>query len=153
MRRAFSKFRPAAWLALALALGCGPHGLDLLLQPDGSCAFNVPAGGAVRYEIGVASTSAGPFSVAPMCNVCVATTQALVGDAAVVAFLRGNASTCSGLHPSSFVRVQVSGWQSSDCQGNTIACGQSPAQQLPDGRQDAQLAVPINCSGGCNMSQ
>lgn len=140
-------------VVVALPFGCGPRSLDLAVQPDGTCSFNIPAGGAVQYQIAEAATAAGPFTVASGCGGCLATSAPLADASAVSAFLHANAPVCPSLPPGSFLQIQLVAWQSADCQNNSLSCGESAPQQLPDGRQDARLTIPLSCAGGCNVNQ
>jgi hypothetical protein len=138
-----------ALVAVAALAGC-EHRLDLSLALAGdSCTQTVPAGGSILYELSTGGAADGARS---FCGGCLAVDATLASPDAIESFLRAHAPTCAGVHPGSTLSVRLTAFAGAGCPdapAPRIFCSQSPPVGLPDGRDDAVVAVVLTCSAAC----
>ncbi|MCU1283335.1 MAG: putative lipoprotein [bacterium] len=141
--------RVAALVALSAGASCGPRALDVTLTIDASgCMLAMPAGGSLLYQVEANGTAAS------LCGGCLAVDAPLADAAAVVAFLRTHAPSCSGVHPGTTLAIRVTGWTVAGCpSGNAPRfCADAPSQLVPDGTSDSTLAMHLGCMAQCNAA-
>jgi hypothetical protein len=141
--------------ALVLALlgaGCGDRRLDLALAlASDSCKIPVPAGGSIMYQL-TSAPSGVDSGASAVCGTCLPVGAALADAGALLSFLRANAPACIGIRPDSDLRVALTAYDAGACSdgsGKRLFCSQSATVPLPDGRQDALVALTLTCQATC----
>lgn len=152
----WSRFARVGALAMvAMLASCGARRLELVVSlDDARCGTRVPAGGSLLYEVSVGDIDAPDGGPRQFCGGCLPVAATLDGSEAIVAFLRANAPACAGVRPEATVLVRVTAWAEAACPSakTPLLCAASMAITVPDGRSDAQVAMPLACPVMCGTT-
>jgi len=152
----WSRFASALLLVVvATTSSCGARRLELVVSlDDARCGTRVPAGGSLLYEVSVGEVDAPDGGPRQFCGGCLPVAATLDGTGAIVAFLRANAPSCAGVRPDATVLVRVTAWAEAACPSakTPIICAASSAINVPDGRSDAQVSMPLACPVTCGST-
>jgi len=150
MRRSFALLLGA--VLLGLTGSCGPHALGLTISLAADCAFAVPAGGSLLYEVVVDGVDGG--QTPRVCGACLAVATPIGDGAGVLALLRGSAPSCA-LSPGSTLHVRLTSFAGAGCDQATAGppagrlCGLGPAVVAGDGHGDQESSAQVSCAAGC----